>query len=189
MSVVDDYLKEVNGDMDKAIEQLRKELAGVRTGRATPALIEFVQVHVASYGSTMPLKQLGSIGAPDARLLIVNPWDKSTLADIDKAIRSAGLGLNPTSDGQVLRVPIPALTGDRRKDLVKQVHKIAEEVRVRIRGVRREYNDLFKGMHDDKDITEDELKRALEKTQQVTDAYIKQVDQASEKKEKEVLEV
>ena len=186
---VEEYLKEVSADMEKGLEQLRRELSGVRTGRATPALIEFVQVHVSSYGSTMPLKQLGSIGAPDARLLIVNPWDKGTLADIDKAIRSAGLGLNPTSDGQVLRVPIPALTGDRRKDLVKQVHKISEDARIRVRNVRREYNELFKGMHDDKDITEDELKRALEKVQQATDSYIKKVDEAADKKEKEVLEV
>jgi ribosome recycling factor len=119
----------------------------------------------------------------------VNPWDKSTLIDIDKAIRAAGLGLNPTSDGQVLRVPIPALTGDRRKELVKQVHKIAEDARIRVRNVRREYNEIFKGMNDDKDITEDELKRALEKVQQTTDSFIKKVDEAVEKKEKEVLEV
>jgi ribosome recycling factor len=184
-----EYLQEVSKDMEAALEQFRRELSGVRTGRATPALIEFVQVHVASYGSSMPLKQLGSIGAPDARLLIVNPWDKSTLADIDKAIRSAGLGLNPTSDGQVLRVPIPALTGERRQDLVKQVKKIAEDARIRVRNVRREYNDLFKGMHDDKDITEDELKRTLEKVQQTTDGFIKKIDEAAEKKEKEVLEV
>lgn len=186
---MDEYLASLGDDMEKALEQLRRELSGVRTGRATPALIEFVQVHVASYGSSMPLKQLGSIGAPDARLLIVNPWDKSTLADIDKAIRAAGLGLNPTSDGQVLRVPIPALTGDRRKELVKQVHKIAEDARVRVRGVRREYNDLYKGLLDDKEITEDALKRALEKIQQTTDQYIKKVDESVEKKEKEVLEV
>jgi len=185
----DEYVSEANADMEKALEQLRPELSGVRTGRATPALIEFVQVHVASYGSTMPLKQLGSIGAPDARLLIVNPWDKTTLSDIDKAIRSAGLGLNPTSDGQVLRVPIPALTGERRQDLVKQVKKITEESRIRMRNVRREYNELFKTMEKDKDITEDELKRALEKVQHLTDGFMKKVDEASDKKEKEVLEV
>ena len=185
----DEYLKDVVGDMEKTLDQLRRELAAVRTGRATPSLIEHVHVEVAAYGSSMPLKQLGNIGAPDARLLVVNPWDKSTLGDIVKAIGSAGLGLNPSSDGQVVRVPIPSLTGERRKDLVKQVGKIAEECKVRIRSVRREYNELFEGMQKDKEITEDELKRMKEKVQQHTDAFIKKSDEASEAKEKEVLTV
>lgn len=185
----DEYLKDVTGDMEKALDQLRRELAGVRTGRATPALIEHVQVEVAAYGSSMPLKQLGNIAAPDARLLLVNPWDKTTLGDIVKAIGSAGLGLNPSSDGQVVRVPIPALTGDRRKELVKQVGKIGEECKVRVRGVRREYNELFDGMEKDKEITEDELKRLKDKVQQHTDAYIKKIEEATAAKEKDVLTV
>lgn len=187
--MIEDYLKELQADMDKAIESLRRELTGIRTGRATPALIENVQVEVASYGSTMPLRQLGNITAPDPRLLIVNPWDKSTLGDIDRGIRSAGLGLNPTSDGQVVKVPIPALTNDRRKDMVKTVGKYGEEARVRIRAVRRDYNEIFKGLHDDKDITEDERDRAVEKVQKATDAHVKKVDEICAAKEKEVLEV
>lgn len=185
----DEYIKAAKDDMEKAIEHLRRELSGVRTGRAAPSLLEHVQVEVSAYGSSMPLKQLGNIAAPDARLLIVNPWDKTTLGDIDRAIRSAGLGLNPSSDGQVIRVPIPPLTGERRQQLVKQVGKISEDSKIRIRAIRKEYNELFKGMKDDKDITEDELKAALEKIQHHTDAFAKQVDEISAKKEKEVTEV
>jgi len=185
----DEYLQSLASDMDKALESLRRELSSVRTGRASPALIEGVQVHVHSYGATMPINQLGSIGAPDARLLVVSPWDKSTLQDIEKAIGSAGLGLNPNNDGQVIRIPIPPLTTDRRQQLVKLVKKAGEESKVRIRAIRREYNELFKQMQDDKEITEDELKRLLEKVQTSTDAHVKKVDDVCTAKEKEVLEL
>ena len=187
--MTEDYLKELQADMDKAIEALRREMTGIRTGRATPALIENVQVEVATYGSTMPLRQLGNIAAPDPRLLIVNPWDKSTLGDIDRAIRSSGLGLNPTSDGQVVKVPIPALTNDRRKDMVKVLGRHAEAARIRIRGVRREYNEIFKTLADEKDITEDERDRAIEKVQKATDSHVKKVDEIAASKEKEILEI
>lgn len=186
---MDDHIKSVNDDMDKAIEGLRRDLAGVRTGRATPTLIEHLPVHVESYGSTMPLNQLGGITAPDARLLVVNPWDKSTLKDIERAIASGGLGFNPQSDGNIIRIPIPALTKERREGLVKVVRQHAEETKVRIRGVRRDYNELFKSMQDDGDLTEDELKKLLEKVQQSTDAHVKKVDEVCAAKEKEVLEV
>jgi ribosome recycling factor len=186
---VDDYLSSLEGDMDKVIDSLKHELVGVRTGRASPALIEGLPVHIEAYGSTMPLKQCGNITAPDARLLVVNPWDKSTLRDIEKAIASAGLGLNPANDGQILRIPIPPLTGERRQALVKIVKKSAEEAKVRVRAVRREYNELLKEALDDKDITEDEHKRAVEKVQKSTDAHVIKVDTVAAAKEKEVLEV
>ena len=185
----DEYVKSLVADMEKSIDGLKRELLGVRTGRASPGLIENVQVHVSSYGSNMSLRELGSIAAPDARLLIVNPWDKGTLQDIERGIASAGLGLNPSNDGQIIRIPIPPLTGERRQALVKIVKKSGEDAKVRVRGVRREYNELFEGMCDDKDITEDELKKLKEKVQKETDAYVKKVDDICAAKEKEVLEV
>lgn len=186
---VDEYLSSLNDDMDKVIDSLKRELVGVRTGRATPGLVENLQVFVQSYGSAMSLNKLSNITAPDARLLIVNPWDKSTLHDIERAIASAGLGFNPGNDGQIIRIPIPPLTGERRQGLVKIVKKSAEDAKVRVRAVRRDYNELLKSLADDKEITEDELKRALEKVQQVTDAHVKKVDDVAAVKEKEVLEV
>ena len=189
MSAADEYLSSLSEDMDKVIDSLKRELVAVRTGRATPGLVENLPIHIESYGSTMPLKQCGNITAPDARLLIVNPWDKSTLRDIERAIANAGLGFNPSNDGQIIRIPIPPLTGDRRQALVKIVKKSAEEAKVRVRAVRREYNELLKSALDDKELTEDEHKRANEKVQAATDAHVKKVDEVAAAKEKEVLEV
>ncbi len=186
---MDEYLKSLAQDMIKALDSLKRDLGAVRTGRASPGLLENVQVHVASYGSTMALRELGGIGAPDARLLVVNPWDKGTILDIERAIATAGLGFNPSNDGQIIRIPIPPLTGERRQALVKVVKKAGEECKVRVRQVRQEYRDLFKAACDDKDITEDELKRLNEKVQTETDANVKKVDEICAAKEKEVLEV
>ncbi len=185
----DEYLSSLGDDMDKVIDALKRELLGVRTGRATPSLIENLPIHIESYGSTMPLKQCGNVTAPDARLLIVNPWDKSTLRDIERAIATSGMGFNPGNDGQIIRIPIPPLTGERRQALVKIVKKSAEDAKVRVRAVRREYNELLKAALDDKELTEDEHKRAVEKVQQATDAHVKKVDDVAAVKEKEVLEV
>ncbi len=185
----DDYIKEANADMAKSMDQLKRELVGVRTGRATPALIEHVQVEVASYGSTMALKELGGISAPDARLLIINPWDKSTIKDIERAIAVAGMGFNPQSDGVIIRIPIPALTGERRQQLVKVVKQHVEEAKVRVRGVRRDYKALLEEAEDDGDLTEDQLKKLLEKLQESTDAHVKLVDEMGTKKEKEILDI
>jgi ribosome recycling factor len=185
----DAYLSTLNDDMNKVLDTLKRDLLGVRTGRASPGLVENVQVHVQSYGSNMPLNNLASITAPDARLLVINPWDKSTLGDIERAIATAGLGLNPSNDGQIIRVPIPPLTGERRQGLVKIVKKAAEEAKVRARAVRRDYNELLKSAYDDKEITEDELKRAMDKVQVATDATVKKIDDMTAAKEKEVLEV
>lgn len=186
--MVDEYLASLQDDMKKAIESLKKELNTVRTGRASPALLDGVQVNVSSYGATMPITQLATVTAPDARLLVVTPWDKGTLTDIERAIGSAGLGLNPSSDGQIIRVPIPALTGERRKQMGKQVGQMSEEAKVRVRAVRREYNELFKTAKDDKDITEDELTGALKKVQDATDRYVADIDTLTAAKEKEILE-
>lgn len=184
-----DYLSTLQDDMNKVVDSFKRELIGIRTGRATPGLVENVSVHVQAYGSNMPLNNLANITAPDARLLIVNPWDKSTLGDIERAIATAGLGFNPSNDGQVLRIPIPALTGERRQQLVKVVKKEAEEAKVRARAVRRDYNEMLKAAFDDKDITEDDLKRQMDKVQATTDAIVKKLDEMTAAKEKEVLEV
>jgi ribosome recycling factor len=186
---MEEYLEAMADDMAKAQESLRKELAKIRTGRATPALVDGVQVNVQSYGAVMPINQLATIQAPDARLLVITPWDKGTMGDIEKAIQAAGLGLNPSNDGKLIRVPVPALTAERRQDLVKQVRRIGEEMKVRIRGIRREYNDTFKDAERDGDISQDELDRYLEKIQKSTDDNVAGVDKAIGAKEAEVLEV
>lgn len=187
--MTDEYLEAMSDDFEKVIAHLKKELATIRTGRATPQLLENINVTVAAYGSSMPLNQLASITAPDARMLVVNAWDKSTLADIERAIQSARLGLNPSNDGQIIRVPVPALTGDRRQELVKKCGAFCEEARIRGRSVRKEYNDAFKGMENDKEITEDDLKRLLEVVQKATDENMSLLSDIAATKEKEVLDV
>jgi ribosome recycling factor len=187
--MTDEYLEQMREDFEKSISAFEKELTSVRTGQASPQILDSVQVLVASYGSTMPLKQLGKISAPDARLLTVNPWDKGTIKDIEKAILASGLGLNPSSDGQLIRLPIPPLTGERRQQLVRLVRKMAESSRVRIRQIRREYNDIFKELENEKEISQDELKRLLDLVQSGTDDTIKALDNIASEKEKEVLEV
>lgn len=186
---MDEYLEALAADMDQAIEGLKKELGKVRTGRATPKLVDGVMVPVQSYGTTMPINQLATIQAPDPRLLTIAPWDKSTIGDIERAILAAGLGLNPASDGQILRVPVPPLTQERRKELVKVAKKVGEDTKVRLRQVRREYNEMFKTGEKDGEITEDDCRRLLDKVQHETDAYVAKVDDLVAKKEAEVLEV
>ena len=184
-----EYLDAMEDDFSKVLDGIKKDLSTIRTGRASPQLLDGVQVKVSAYGASMPLNQLASVSVPEARMLIVNPWDKGTLGDIEKAIMVSGLGLNPSSDGQIIRVPIPALTGERRKDLVRSVGKMTEDARIRARGVRKEYNDLFKQEENDKEITEDEMHRFLEKVQDATNKTIKQVESIAADKEKEVQEV
>jgi ribosome recycling factor len=186
---MEEYLESLKDDMQKTVETFLRELATIRTGRASPQLLDMVQVQVQSYGATMPINQLATITAPDPRLLVVNPWDKSTLSDIERAITASGLGLNPSSDGSIIRVPIPALTGERRQDLVKQVGRMAEEAKVRVRRVRKEYNDLFGELQSDGEITEDELDRALTAVQKSTDAHVARIDEIAAAKKKEVMEV
>ncbi len=187
--MVGEYLDAMSEEMDGAMEALHKELNTVRTGRASPKLLDTVVVTVASYGATMPINQLATVSTPDARMLLITPWDKSTIADIEKAITVASLGLNPASDGQVVRVPIPPLTGDRRQELTRQVRRSGEDFKVRIRGVRREYNEVFKGLESDKDISKDDLERVLKQVQSATDDYVSKIDVVVAAKEQEILEV
>jgi len=186
---MEEYIGQMEEDFEKAVDGLKREFSTIRTGRASPQLLDSVQVNVAAYGTTMPLNQLAGVSAPDARLLVINPWDKSTLKDVEKAIMASSLGLTPSSDGQVIRLQIPPLTGERRQELVRLVRKITEDARVRARHVRREYNDIFKELESDKDISQDELKRLLERVQDKTNETIKTLDSVAAAKEEEVLEV
>jgi len=172
--------------MDTALERLKKELSRVRAGRANPGVLD--EVRVESYGTQLPLKQVATVTAPDARLLVVKAFDRGSVAAIERAINNSQLGLNASNDGVVVRVPIPALTEERRRDLTKQVHSIGEDAKIAIRRARRDANDLLKQAEKDKDISEDDLKRGLEKIQTATDALVKDVDAIIGKKEKEILD-
>jgi ribosome recycling factor len=173
--------------MDKVLSDLQHEMAGVRTGRASVNLLDNVRADY--YGTPTPLNQMATLHVPDATVITVQPWDVSQIGVIEKAIRGSDLGLNPSNDGKLIRVPIPALTEERRKDLVKKVHHIAEDHRVALRNVRRDSNEHIKKLLKDKLISEDEERRALEESQKLTDNYIQRLDQAVKNKEKEVLEI
>src|SRR5580692_11670544 len=173
--------------MEKALADLQHEMAGVRTGRASVNLLDNVRADY--YGTPTPLSQMATLHVPDATMLTLQPWDVSQIAVIEKAIRAADLGLNPANDGKLIRVPIPTLTEERRKDLVKKVHHIAEDHRVALRNVRRDSNEHLKKLLKDKLISEDEERRALDETQKLTDNYIARLDAAVKAKEKEVLEI
>ncbi|GAE24284.1 ribosome recycling factor [Halalkalibacter wakoensis JCM 9140] len=179
--------KDAEQRMSKAIEALNRELAKLRAGRANPALLD--RVTVEYYGAETPLNQLATISVPEARLLLIQPFDKSSIANIERAIQMADLGLTPSNDGTVIRLTIPPLTEERRKDLVKLVKKAAEEAKVAVRNVRRDANDELKKLQKDGEMTEDELRRSNDDVQKVTDKSIAQVDEVAEKKEKEIMEV
>jgi len=186
---MDEYLESMEDDLNGALEGLARELSKVRTGRASPRLVEEIQVQVQSYGAVMPLNQLATVQAPDARLLVITPWDKTTIVDIEKGIIAAGLGLNPSSDGQVVRLPVPALTKERRQDLVKMCRSAGEDIKVRMRHIRREYNDIFKGAEKEGEISEDDRDRFLKLVQELTDKFTARSDATVQAKEAEVLEV
>jgi len=183
--VIEKILKETEDHMKKAVEALHNELVTIRTGRASPALIE--NLHVEYYGVATPLVQLASISAPEARLLVVQPWDRTLLSAIEKAILKSDLGLNPANDGTVLRVVIPHLTEERRRELIKIVHKKVEEGRVAVRNCRRDGLEEMKKLEKDRSISEDDLKRGQDKLQRLTDAYIARIDETGAKKEDEIL--
>ncbi len=184
---MDEVLELAKDGMEEAIERLRKSLTKVRTGRANPAMLDGVRVD--NYGSMMPLNQVSTVSVGDARLLVVKPWDRNMVGPIEKAINAQNLGLNPQSDGTVIRLAIPPLTEERRKGLVKQVKENTEEAKVAIRGTRRESNEELKELEKKGKISEDDLKKALEKVQEVHDKFIAQVDEITKKKEAEVMEV
>lgn len=173
--------------MDKAVEDFRTNLAAARTGRASIHMLDTVRVHC--YGTDMPLNQLSSLHTPDPQMITLQPFDPSIISEIDKAIRSAGLGLNPQNDGKMIRVPVPPLTEDRRKEMVKHLHKILEDHRTAIRNVRRDGNEAIKKALKDRKITEDEEKRAHDEVQKFTDAEIKKMEDMSAAKEKELMTV
>jgi ribosome recycling factor len=173
--------------MDGALETLRREFAGLRTGRAHPGLLE--PVKVPAYGQETPLNQVGTVGAPEARMLTVQVWDKSLVSAVEKAIRDAGLGLNPASDGMLVRVPIPQLTTERRNELAKMAHKYAEGAKISVRGVRRDGMEQIKGHEKKRDIGEDLAKTWSDEVQKLTDLYVKKVDDSLVDKEKDIRQV
>src|SRR5690348_8565856 len=179
-----DSFSQLKTRMDKAVEDFRKEMASQRTGRASVHMLDSVTVD--AYGSQMPLNQLANVSAPEPQLITVQPWDVSQIGAIEKAIRSADLGLNPMNDGKLIRVPIPPLTEERRKELVKKLHHIAEDHRVAMRNIRRDANENLKKLLKDKSISEDDERRALEETQKLTDGSITKLDTAVKTKEKEI---
>jgi ribosome recycling factor len=182
-----DTYVQLKAKMDKAVEAFRSDLAGMRTGRASVHMLDTVQVE--AYGSMMPLNQVANIHAPEAQLITVTPWDQSQIGAIEKAIRNADLGLNPMNDGKLIRVPVPSLTEERRKEMVKHMHKMLEDHRTAVRNVRRDGNEAIKKAMKDKKITEDEERRAVEETQKLTDDEIKKLEEMSKAKEKEIMQV
>ncbi|GAB4294230.1 MAG: ribosome recycling factor [Ignavibacteriaceae bacterium] len=185
--MIDTIIKDASHRMDKSVEALRSELSKIRTGKATTAILDGIKVDY--YGTLSPLNQVGSVSVLDAHTLSITPWDKAMVSIIEKAILEANIGLNPVSDGTNLKIPVPPLTEERRKDYVKLVKKFGEECKIAIRNVRRDANDHLKREEKNKKISEDELKKAEEKIQNLTDEHIKLVDEILKHKEKEVMEV
>jgi ribosome recycling factor len=173
--------------MEKAVDDFRKDLATLRTGRANASLLDSIRVDY--HGTPMPVNQLGTLTVPDATMIVVSPWDPSAVPLIDKAIRTADLGLNPTNDGKVVRVPIPALTEDRRKDIVKQLHKVLENHRTAVRNVRRDLKEAIEKLEKDKKISEDEKKRALDDLEKLSHAETKKIEDLSAVKEREIMSI
>ena len=182
-----DALAQAKVRMEKAVEDFRKELAGVRTGRANVSLLDHVRVDY--HGTSMPLNQLGTLSVPDATMIMISPWDASAVPMIDKAIRTTDLGLNPTNDGKVVRVPIPPLTEDRRKDMVKHIHKVLENHRTAVRNIRRDIKEAVEKLEKDKKISEHDRKRSLDELEKLTHSETKKIEDHSALKEKEVLEI
>jgi len=184
---MDALVKDTSARMERSIEAFRKELGKVRTGRASFSLLDGVKVDY--YGTPTPLQQVGTLSVPESRLITVTPWDTKMIGPIEKAIQGSGLGLNPASDGKVVRIPIPPLTEERRKELAKMVRKMAEDARIAVRNVRREAIEKLKDREKKKEISEDDVKRGQERIQKETDAHVKKVDEILKSKEQEILEV
>jgi ribosome recycling factor len=185
--MIRDVVQKTKTRMDKAVEDLRRELSGVRSGRASISLLDHVTVEY--YGAPTPLNQVATLSVPEPTLITAQPWDISVLPAIEKAIRSSDLGLNPGNDGKVIRIPIPPLTEERRKQLAKHVGKVLEDHRTAIRNIRRDENEVIKKMLKDKQVSEDEERKALEEVQKLTDQYTAKVEELAKKKEEEILTV
>jgi ribosome recycling factor len=182
-----DLFDDAERRMKKAIDALKQDLGSLRTGRANASLLERIQVDY--YGSPTPINQVANISVPEARLLVIQPWDRKMLTDIEKAIQRSDLGINPNNDGQVIRLAIPAMSEDRRRDLVKSLHKKLDEHKVAVRNVRRDVQDKLRDREKKKEVSEDELKRSTDKLQKLTDRFIEEMDKVGKTKEAEILEV
>ena len=182
-----DALAQAKIRMEKAVEDFRKDLASVRTGRANVALLDHVRVDY--HGTPMPINQLGTLNVPDPMMIVISPWDPGAVAPIDKAIRTSDLGLNPTNDGKVVRIPIPPLTEERRKDLVKHIHKVLENHRTAVRNIRRDIKEAVEKLEKEKKISEDERKRSLDELEKLTHSETKKIEDLSAAEEKEVMEI
>jgi ribosome recycling factor len=183
--MLENVYKETREKMDKGLEALRKEQSRIRTGRASVALLDGIRVQY--YGSVVPLNQVASLSVPESRLITIQPWDIKAIGEIEKAILKSELGLTPINDGKIIRINIPPLTEERRRDLVKVIKKMAEETKVALRNIRRDSNESLKGLKKDKHISEDDSFKAQEEVQKITKDYIEKVDRISEEKEKEIL--
>ena len=182
-----DALAQAKTRMEKAVEDFRKDLASIRTGRANVGLLD--QVRVDYHGTPMAINQLGTMSVPDPAMIVISPWDPTAVAMIDKAIRTADLGLNPTNDGKVVRVPIPPLTEERRKDLVKNMHKVLENHRTAIRNIRRDVKEAVEKLEKEKKMSEDDKKRSLDELEKLTHSETKKIEDLAATKEREVLEI
>jgi ribosome recycling factor len=180
-------LQKAKERMEHALESLRREFGGVRTGKASPQLLDAIRVE--AYGSRVPLNQVGTVSAPEPRMLTIQPWDRGLLKDIERALRESDLGLNPSNDGQLIRIPIPALTEDRRREYVRLLHKLAEEGRVAVRQARKDANDEVKARQKKEGLSEDDIRREEKEVQKLTDQYIAKVEDMLKHKEAEVMEV
>jgi len=182
-----DALAQAKTRMEKAVEDFRRELGGIRTGRANISLLDHVRVDY--HGTQMPINQLGTVTVPDPMMLVISPWDPGAVPLIDKAIRTSDLGLNPTNDGRVIRLPVPPLTEERRKDLVKHLHKVLENHRTAVRNVRRDFKEAIEHLEKEKKVSEDERKRSVEELDKITHSETKKIEDLSAAKEKEILEL
>ena len=179
--------KQLEEKMSRTIEALKTEFTTIRAGRANAQMLD--KIRVDYYGTPTPINQVGAISVPEPRTLMINPWDKTAMPEIEKAIRNSDLGLNPTNDGQVIRISVPALTEERRKELAKQASKVAEEFKVRLRNERRDANDKLKKMEKEGEITEDDLKKSQDEVQKLTDKFVKEVDALLKAKEQDIMAV
>ena len=184
--MIDDIYQETKESMGKTVEALKRELQRIRTGRASLSILDGIRVDY--YGTLTPLNQMATLAVPESRQITIQPWDASVIKDIEKAILKSDLGLTPSNDGKILRISIPPLTEERRKELVKVIHKMCEDHKVTVRNIRRDSNDLLKSLKKDGDISEDEAFRSQEEVQKITDEHIKLIDECYSEKEKEILE-